>query len=239
MMRVPLHQYNTTLIRNPERGPLRGRGSKGLMAGKEAGLKWRVAYVFAYPLFRWVFGVREVGKENVPLEGPVIIASNHRSAWDPPVLGFAAYPREVHFIAKRELFNPVLGPIIRFMNAHPIDRSAGARGALLTALNLLKDGRAILIFPEGTRNRTDRPLLPLRRGILWLSYRPEIKERVKVVPAWICGRVGDFKVAFGRPISPKEVEEGEFLEHLSERMLELREKIKGGRADGTGSLKGS
>ncbi len=169
--------------------------------------------------------MKEVGKGNVPLDGPVIIASNHRSAWDPPLLGFAAYPREVHFIAKRELFNPILGPIIRLYNAHPIKRSAGARGALLTALDLLKMGHAIIIFPEGTRNRTDRPLLPLRRGIQWLSYRPEIRDKVKVVPTWISGRPGSFTVVFGEPLSPTEVSEEEFLDVLRDRMLALKDGL--------------
>jgi len=165
-----------------------------------------------------------LGKENLPRRGPLIIASNHRSAWDPPVLGFAAYPREVHFIAKRELFNPILGPIIRAYNAHPIKRSAGARGSLLTALELLERDFAIIIFPEGTRNRTSEPLLPLRRGVQWLAYRPEVRERVKVVPTWIEGKPGDFLVVFGEPLSPLDVEEEAFLGLLRERMLEARKR---------------
>ena len=192
---------------------------------KAPSAKWRIGRVVTYPVFRWFLGLREFGKENIPGEGPVIIASNHRSAWDPPLLGFAAYPREVHFIAKRELFNPVLGPIIRLYNAHPIKRSAGARSALFTALDLLKKGYAIVIFPEGTRNRTDKPLLPLRRGIQWIAYNPDIRDDVKVVPAWIDGKPGNFTVIFGKPISPADVSEDEFLNLLRDRLLSLRDSF--------------
>ncbi len=194
---------------------------------KSASLKWRLSYIVAYPFFKFVVGVRSAGRENVPLRGPVIIASNHRSGWDPPVLGFAS-PREVHFIAKRELFNPILGPLIRLYNAHPIIRSVGAKSSLMTALKLLKEDLAIIVFPEGTRNRTKNPLLPLRRGIEWLAYNEEINERLMVVPTWIeHGKgFGRFTVRFGEPLKPCEIPRKNFLEVLRKKILNLREEKK-------------
>jgi len=182
--------------------------------------------------------VKEIGKKNVPYAGPLIVASNHRSAWDPPVLGFALYPRELHFMAKEELFNPLLGPIIRLYNAHPIRRSAGARGSLLLALDLLERGLAILIFPEGTRNRSKKPLLPLRRGIEWIAYNERVRDEVKVLPTWIEGKPGNFIVAFGSPLAPVNIPRKEFLERLRDEMLTLRSKVlnqkgkKGGKEYG-------
>jgi len=186
-------------------------------------IKWKVSYVISYPIFRFVLGVREFGRENVPLQGPVIIASNHRSAWDPPVLAFAS-PREIHFIAKSELFNPILSPFIRFYNAHPIIRSAGAKGALLTALRLLMKDLAILIFPEGTRNRTESPLLTLKKGIEWLAYREEIYDKVAVVPTYLERKRWGFNVYFNRAIYPREIKREDFLGVLKEGILKAKEK---------------
>jgi len=186
-------------------------------------LKWKISYVISYPVFRYVFRVREFGRENVPLKGPVIIASNHKSAWDPPVIAFAS-PREIHFIAKMELFNPFLSPFIKFYNAHPIIRSAGAKGAMLTALSLLMKEHAVLIFPEGTRNRTKSPLLPLRRGIEWLSYREEVVKNVAVVPTYIERRAWGFDVYFNRAIYPREIRREDFLEVLKEGILQAKKK---------------
>ncbi len=187
-------------------------------------VKWKFSYVVAYPIFRYILHVREFGKENVPLEGPVIIASNHRSAWDPPVIAFAS-PREIHFIAKMELFNPLLSPIIRFYNAHPIIRSAGARGAMIVALNLLMKDLAILIFPEGTRNRTKEPILPLKKGIEWLAYRQEVYQRVAVVPTYLERKGWNFNVYFNRAIYPREIRREDFLEVLRFGILNAKKEV--------------
>ncbi len=186
--------------------------------------KWKFSYVIVYPFFRYLLRVREFGKENVPLEGPVIIASNHRSAWDPPVIAFAS-PREIHFIAKMELFNPFLSPIIRFYNAHPIIRSAGARGAMIVALNLLMKDLAILIFPEGTRNRTEKPILPLKKGIEWLAYRQEVYQRVAVVPTYLERKGWNFNVYFNRAIYPREIRREDFLDVLRFGILNAKKEV--------------
>src|SRR5512134_1457256 len=93
------------------------------------------------------------GREQVPREGGLIVASNHISFWDPPLVGTAAI-RELHYLAKEELFRtPVLGPFIRTFNAIPIRRGVADLSGLTKAMDMLRAGRALLMFPEGTRVR--------------------------------------------------------------------------------------
>jgi 1-acyl-sn-glycerol-3-phosphate acyltransferase len=92
------------------------------------------------------------GAENVPMEGGLIVAANHRSYLDPPLLG-TWFPRPIHYMAKQELFKiPVLGSLISRVNAFPVNRDAGDIGSIKRALRILKDGGVVGIFPEGTRN---------------------------------------------------------------------------------------
>ncbi|MEW5924466.1 MAG: lysophospholipid acyltransferase family protein, partial [Candidatus Zixiibacteriota bacterium] len=94
------------------------------------------------------------GLENIPDEGAFILASNHISLSDPPMLA-TSLMRPIHFMAKRELFKiAVLGPVIRNLNAHPIHRGFDRR-ALELAVGILNKGDALLIFPEGTRSRKE------------------------------------------------------------------------------------
>jgi 1-acyl-sn-glycerol-3-phosphate acyltransferase len=97
------------------------------------------------------FRLSVVGTELLPRDGPVLLASNHLSVLDPPLIG-CMLSRELDYMAKTELFRiPGLGWLIRRLNAHPVDRSGSDSAALRLALRLLGDGRAVLVFPEGTR----------------------------------------------------------------------------------------
>ena len=105
----------------------------------------------AVALMRLLFRLEVRGQQHVPRTGPVLLVSNHVSVLDPPVVGCAS-PRELHFLAKEELFRvPVLGRLIGALNSHPVKRDGTDTRALKTALQLLKEGRALLVFPEGTR----------------------------------------------------------------------------------------
>ena len=80
------------------------------------------------------------GAERVPLSGPLIVACNHVSYFDPPALG-VAMPRPIHYMAKQELFDiPVLGRVITWLNAFPVDRSRGDRAAIKRSLQVLQNG---------------------------------------------------------------------------------------------------
>ncbi len=133
-----------------------------------------------------IFGLtsgREVrGLEWIPRSGGVIVASNHISFWDPPMIG-SAIPREMHFLAKEELFStPLLGPVIRGLNAIPIRRGSADLSGLSRAIEALKAGGGLLLFPEGSRMR-DGELHPARPGAGLMSVQVD----VPIVPCYISG----------------------------------------------------
>jgi 1-acyl-sn-glycerol-3-phosphate acyltransferase len=104
------------------------------------------------PATRAAFAARVTGAERVPADGGLVVAANHRSYLDPPLLG-TWFPRTIHFMAKKELFSIfVLGPLIRSVHAFPVDRDRADVASIRQALRILKAGGVVGIFPEGTRN---------------------------------------------------------------------------------------
>ena len=102
-------------------------------------------------LMRLLFGLTSRGREHVPATGPVLLVANHSSLLDPPLVG-GMVPRQVSFMAKEELFRvPLLGPLIRRLNARPVRREGADASALRTSLRVLQEGGVLLVFPEGTR----------------------------------------------------------------------------------------
>lgn len=122
------------------------------------------------------------GLDHVPRTGPLIVACNHISFWDPPLVG-SNFPRPLHFLAKAELFqNKVFGAMLRGYNSIPIQRGAQARSGLRGGEEALNRGGAVLIFPEGTRNKSGA-MLPPRAGIGRLAA----VTRAPVLPVRITG----------------------------------------------------
>jgi 1-acyl-sn-glycerol-3-phosphate acyltransferase len=112
---------------------------------------YRILKPIAVALMRAGFHLDVRGREHVPGTGPALLVSNHVSLLDPPFVGAAA-PRELFFLAKEELFRvPLFGRFIHALNARPVRRDGADGRALKTALKLLGENRAILLFPEGTR----------------------------------------------------------------------------------------
>ncbi len=129
-----------------------------------------VSYILVFPLYRLLFRGYTYGNKNVPKVGPLIVVANHGSHLDPPLLGHAL-GRPVAFMAKAELFNiPVIGSIIRACGAYPVKRGASDREAIRTASNRLKEGWAIGVFIDGTRQADGRVNAPLA-GASLLSAR--------------------------------------------------------------------
>jgi len=117
------------------------------------------------PLFG---GLTVRGAENIPREGPVIIASNHAAHMDPPYLS-QIMDRQLHMMAKEELFKvPVLGRYIRALAAFPVKRGTADRAALREAVERLRQGHVLGIFPEGTRSPDGR-LGPAEKGFALLA----------------------------------------------------------------------
>jgi 1-acyl-sn-glycerol-3-phosphate acyltransferase len=142
-----------------------------------------------------VYGLRVTGRENVPRRGACVIGVNHISAWDPPVLGVAT-PREIHVMAKKELFRSwPMRRLLRGLRVFPVDREGNDIGAVKEALRRLQRGHAIGIFFEGTRNVTGDAAPHL--GAAYLAQR----AGVPLVPAAIWREGRAFRVAFGPPLS--------------------------------------
>jgi 1-acyl-sn-glycerol-3-phosphate acyltransferase len=161
----------------------------------------------AFVISRAWFRLAVVGAERMPRQGPLIVAANHMSLLDPPLVGCAS-PRELDYMAKAELFRvPGLGGLIRRLNAHPVDRSGTDSAALRLALRLLEAGRAVLVFPEGTRG-TEGRLGAARAGAGMLAAL----SGAPVVPVYVQGsgrafpkgaavpRPSPIRVTFGAPI---------------------------------------
>ncbi|CAD2077326.1 1-acyl-sn-glycerol-3-phosphate acyltransferase [Phocicoccus schoeneichii] len=168
------------------------------------------------------FKINVVGENNIPKDGPVLLTSNHSSLYDPPLVAIFSN-REMSFFAKSELFKyPVFGQLIRRLNAIPVNRGKGDRAALKTSVDAVKDGRMLLIFPEGGRNLTGK-LKPLQEGASFIA----MKSRAKIVPVAIKGsynRKEGITLVYGKPIDVDAlVEEGKKRKEITE-ILENRLK---------------
>jgi 1-acyl-sn-glycerol-3-phosphate acyltransferase len=163
-------------------------------------------------LMRIAFRMRVEGKDNVPSEGGVLLAANHSSLLDPIVIG-CAVDRPVRFMAKQELFdNAFIGTIARSMGAFPVRRGKDDREAFHRALEVLREGEVLGMFPEGTRSLDGR----LQKAYFGAAVLAE-KTGAYLVPVGIIGtdrvmrkghilpKTGRISVKFGKPIIPAEV----------------------------------
>jgi len=100
--------------------------------------------------FRTLFGMRVIGEENLVTEGPVLVASNHQSFLDPPLIG-NLYKDEMVFLARKTLFRGVFKWLYKQWNAIPVDQDRPDMASLKTIIRKLKEGHRVLVFPEGAR----------------------------------------------------------------------------------------
>lgn len=213
-----------------------------------------VCAAIARSCFRVFFRVRVHHVERVPAEGALMIASNHQSYLDPPLVGAFITQRPCAFIARAGLFKfKPFGWFISAINAMPIKEESGDMAAIRTALEILAHGHAILIFPEGSRTH-DGAMHEFKRGVSLLVKRancpivPVAVEgcfdawpiRNRLPSVWSC----PVEIMYGTPISREDLMENgaeEGLKRLAaiiETMrLELRASIRartGGRHPANG-----
>lgn len=143
-------------------------------------------YLLGYSLSKGIaktfFNYRVVGAENILETGPCIVAANHCSFMDPPLVG-VAFQRGIHYLARKSLLDwPVLGPILPELNVIPVDQKNADRSALMGIIRVVRDGGAALIFPEGSRS-SDGRLQHAQPGVGMIVA----KTGAPVLPVRICG----------------------------------------------------
>ncbi|MEE1010787.1 MAG: 1-acyl-sn-glycerol-3-phosphate acyltransferase [Acutalibacteraceae bacterium] len=129
-----------------------------------------------------------IGKENIPQDGSIILAGNHTNYFD-CILIASATKRCVHYLAKDELMKPPLNLIFKNLGIIPVNRRQKDKAALESAEAVLKEGKVIGIFPEGTINRTDDVIMPFKFGAVKMAY----ETNTKIVPFVITGKYKPFK----------------------------------------------
>ena len=143
-------------------------------------------YWLGHLLFREVsrgfFGLKVIGAENLKLAGPALIASNHVSFLDPPFIG-STFDEDIYFLARKSLFrHPFMNGLLTRWQAIPVDRDRPDPGSIKMIFRRLKEGKKVIIFPEGTRS-LDGKLLPGEPGVGMMIA----KAQVPVIPVRIFG----------------------------------------------------
>jgi 1-acyl-sn-glycerol-3-phosphate acyltransferase len=173
--------------------------------------------------FNLLYRLKIEGIDNVPRVGGAIIASNHRSIFDPPLHG-VAMRRPLYFMAKKELFNiPLLGYLIKKTNAFPIDRFRISIMSIKYAISIVNSGHLLLIFPEGTRKKN---MINIKHGIGMMACIAQ----VPLIPARITNSdtmlsFKQIKIKYGPPIiPPQQFTKNDYL-MLSEKVYKIIETM--------------
>ena len=188
-----------------------------------------------WPAVRGLYRLRARGLEYLPESG-FVLAANHVSNFDPWALGIPLWPhRQLRFMAKAELFNPVLTPILNGGGAFKVRRGEGDLDAMRTAVELARDGEIVVMFPEGTRQQKGLRKRHVARAHSGAA-RIALVAGVPLVPAAIAGtdrllRLGPLRVAYGAPIDLGEFEGQDTktaAEGATERLMERIEELHAG-----------
>ena len=184
----------------------------------------------SWPLIKGLFRLRAEGVENLPLDRGFILAANHVSNLDPWPLGIPLYPRRyLRFMAKAELFWWPMGPLISSGGAFKVRRGERDTDAMNKAVELVRDGHIVVMFPHGTRQRkglVKRHQPRSHRG----AARIALEANAPLVPAAIAGtdrlsRLGPMRVRYGKPLDVDGLDAREATDKLMAEIERLGEGL--------------
>ena len=233
----------TTPIDSPPAEAPNSKSSEHAREVLRQGDFYPLLYVFSRTALWWMFclngGVTIEGAENVPRSGAAIIAANHSSHTDPPLIA-ATNRRPVTIMGKEELFRvPILGPYIRHLGTFPVKRGTADRVALRMAIDRLAAGRLVLMFPEGTRGDGVNLQSP-ERGMGLIA----VKSGAPVIPTYIHGtskmmprgQSGFHRakggVVYGKPVDPKHFSGKTAGEEIGAAVMAAIEAMRDARQSG-------
>lgn len=178
-----------------------------------------LANIVVRSFFRLCYRIRVEGVENIPARGGIIIASNHLSNLDPPLLGIVI-PRYIRFMGKAELFSvKPLGRLFTTLGGFPIHRGKVDRQAIRMAIEIVDTGGCLVMFPEGHRSK-DGQLGDLMPGVASIAK----KSRATVIPTAIVGKYrfwGKLTIRFGAPIFTGDLSSDESLRQIAQALHKL------------------
>jgi len=194
---------------------------------------YRFLRAASWPVVCGLFRLRATGMENVPATGGGVLAANHVSNFDPWPLGMPLYPRQLRFMGKSELFNPLLTPFLRAGGAFPVQRGKADLAAIETAVELVRTGELVMMFPEGTRRKKGlaKKYQPRPHSV---AARIALEARAPLIPAAICGmdsllRLGPLRVGYGPPVPVDDLfdqEPKQAARIATERLMAAIERLK-------------
>jgi 1-acyl-sn-glycerol-3-phosphate acyltransferase len=194
---------------------------------------YRIVGTLSIPVVKGLYRLRVRGLENVP-EGGFVLAANHTSNFDPWPLGIPFLPdRQLRFMAKAELFNPVLAPFLRAGGAFKVRRGEGDVEAMRTAVELVREGEIVVMFPEGTRRTKGLVKRHAARPHTGAA-RIALTAKAPLVPVAIGGtdrllRLGPLRVAYGPPIDLSDLDDQDIktaAKLATERLMATIDELK-------------
>jgi 1-acyl-sn-glycerol-3-phosphate acyltransferase len=163
---------------------------------------WAVGRLTIQPLVKLVTPLRVYGAERMPGEGGIVLALNHFSWLDPPAFG-AASPRTIHYIAKSEIHRHLgLGQLIRAFGAVPVRRGESDREAVRAMREIVRDGEALGLFVEGTRQKNGLPgeAMPGAAMVALQEDAPVVPAAIYGSQFWTLGNFHPVSIAWGEPM---------------------------------------